>query len=206
MLASGRTARDEKRERNATTPDDEAREREERSPPRVTQAHSRSSGRKLTLTRLRVGFYARVLASGSTGLVRPFPTLCSLGAPGSSLRSARQLASPGACRHLDANPTISSPLHVASSYIHVVHPTTSDWGTAVSGLAGEGTSPTRSDIPHLPHPIRRSSLWNDITYILLLHPTTLRQHPHYKQLRVPWFVRRPTDRQASGITPLVAAG
>ncbi|CAL1688853.1 unnamed protein product [Lasius platythorax] len=85
-------------------------------------------------------------------------------------------------------------------------PTTSDWGTAVSGLAGEGTSPTRSDIPHLPHPIRRSSLWSDITYILLLHPTTLRQHPHYKQLRVPWFVRRRTDRQASGITPLVAAG
>lgn len=137
MLASGRTARDEKRERNATTPDDEAREREERGPPRVTQAHSRSSGRKLTLTRLRVGFYARVLASGSTGLVRPFPTLCSLGAPGSSLHSARQLASPGACRHLDANPTISSPLHVAS-YIHVVHPYHIGLGNRGLGSRGRG--------------------------------------------------------------------
>lgn len=122
LLASGCTAQDEKRR---DTPDDDAREREERlSPPRVTQAHSRSSSRKLTLTRLRVEFYARVLgSSGSPSVPHPVGSRSFARFPSPSLRTcAACVPTLGACRHLDANPTISLPLHRAPYH-------TSNWGT-----------------------------------------------------------------------------
>lgn len=178
---------------------------ERRGPPRVTQAHSRSSGRKLSRRPAHVG----TLCSDITPVAHSPPEHVSI-------PLFRSLQPPSRCpsrgssgmRVSAATSTLTrQPSHPSTAGAHRGDACHMDWGT-VAGVSWESTpmSPSRTPPP--------ASLFAENADSALLsgqhrqHPIAVPHYtlldPHYER-RVPWFVRCRMDRQASGIVLLVVA-
>lgn len=163
-------------------------------PPRVTQPHNHTSGGKLSLTSLVPVLYA-------CSLVPPHfahPHRRGLQAcPRSRTPASRGELAPVALSRQSYKLAVSPPSRACWHIVGVaarvswerVHPTSST-PTHPSSLT---ENPIRCSSPRSPTSCRRT-------------PLCPRWYSHYGRRRILWFARRRTDRQASDVTLLAAAG